>query len=134
VQSALKGTPVSLDDLLRLELLRKDGPAYRLNYLLLTVQDQETIYKVGERFGESLTGAFQAHKKEFGQIIERYPNASLRPQLLFDLVAGAALNWGGLDLTTELGYRITPPRHSDGTVYFVHSAQVGAHTNLKACS
>jgi hypothetical protein len=131
VQSALKGTPVSLDDLLHLELLRKDGPVYRLNYLLLTVQDQETTYSTSEQFGRSLAGAFQAHKDEFDQIIARYPNASLRSQLLFDLVAGAALNWGGLDLTTELGYRIKPPRHQDGSVYFVHSAQVGAHTDLK---
>ena len=131
VQSALKETPVSLDDLLHLELLRKDGPVYRLNYLLLTVQDQETIYKISEQFGTSLGGALQAHKEEFDQIIARYPNAPLRPQLLFDLVAGAALNWGGLALTTELGYRIKPPRHQDGSVYFVHSAQVGARTNLK---
>lgn len=127
----LKGTPISLDDLLRLELLRKDGDGYRLNYLLLTIQDQETIYKVSEQFGKSLALAFQTHKKEFDQILQRYSNATLRSQLLFDLVAGASLNWGGLDLTTELGYRIKPPRHQDGTVYFVHSAQVGAHTDLK---
>ncbi len=34
IQKAVQGTPVTLDHLLQLELLRKDKDAYRLNYLL----------------------------------------------------------------------------------------------------
>ena len=131
IQTALKETPISLPDLLRVDLLRKDGKAYRLNYSLLTVQDQETIYSRASQFGPSLAAAFQARKKEFDSILEQYPDASLRPQLLFGLAAGVSLNWRGLDLTTELGYRIQPPRHPDGTIYYIHSAEVGAHTDLK---
>ena len=126
IQSGLHGTPISLDDLLRLTLLRQDGTVYRLNYLLLTVQDQKTMYSISERFGQSLGKAFQAHQAEFDQILKGYPNSSLRPQLLFDLVAGAALNWVGLDLTTDLGYRVRPPHHANGDVYFVHSEELGA--------
>ncbi len=126
IYTALQGTPVSLDDLLRLNLLRQDGGRYRLNYLLLTVQDQETMYQLCERFGQSLGKAFLSHKAEFEQIPKGYANTSMRPQLLFDLVAGAALNWVGLDLTTELGYRIKTPHHPNGDVYLVHSKERGA--------
>lgn len=131
IERGLQGTPVSIDDLLRLELLRRDEAGYRLNYLLLTVRDQKTIYETGKFFGQSLATAFQAHRSEFDQIVEGYPNPTMRSKLLFDLVAGAALNWGGLDLTTELGYRIKPPRHENGDIYFVHSEEVGATLDSK---
>jgi hypothetical protein len=130
IAKAVQGTPVTLDRLLQLELLRKDGDAYHLNYLLLTIQDQETMYRLCAGYGRSLADAFRSHKTEFEQISTRYPNPALRPQLMFDLIAGAALNWGGLDLTTDLGYRIQPPRHADGSVYLVHSAEAGAELDL----
>jgi hypothetical protein len=130
IEQAIHETPVSLDRLLQLELLRKDGNAYRLNYLLLTVQDQQAMYSAGERNGRSLADAFRAHKAEFDRIASAYRDAALRPQLMFDLVAGVSLNWGGLDLTTELGYRVQPPHHANGGVYLVHSKQVGADLDL----
>ncbi|MGA2859948.1 MAG: hypothetical protein ABSE40_24020 [Candidatus Sulfotelmatobacter sp.] len=127
IQKAIQETPVTLDRLLQLELLRtNDKDTYRLNYLLLTVEDRRTIYRVSARYGQSLADAFRAHRAEFDEIVSRYPNAALRPQLMFDLIAGAALNWGGLDLTTELGYRVQEPRHATGGVYLVHSDELGA--------
>ncbi len=125
VEKGIEGTPVTLDQLLRLEFLRNDADNYRLNYLLLTVGDQRAMYNASMRYGQSLSEAFRAHKAEFEQIFSHYPNATLRPQLAFDLIAGAALNWGGLDLTTELGYRVQPPRHANGNVYLIHSAERG---------
>jgi predicted alpha/beta-fold hydrolase len=126
IQKELLDTPVSLAHLLRLELLQEHENTYCLNYLLLTVQDQQTMYKVAARYGQSLATDFRVHKHEFDEIVGQYPNSDLRSQLLFDLVAGVSLNWGGLDLTTELGYRIKPPRHTNGDVYFVHSDELGA--------
>jgi hypothetical protein len=130
IQKAVQGTPVTLDHLLQLELLWKDKDTYRLNYLLLTVQDQRSMYRVSARYGQSLADAFRAHKAEFDEILSRYPSAPLRPQLVFDLIAGAALNWGGLELTTELGYRVQPPHHANGGVYFVHSAENGSQLDF----
>lgn len=130
IQKAVQGTPVTLDHLLRLELLREDQDAYWLNYLLLTVRDQEKIYQVGAHYGQSLAEAFRSHKTEFSSIINRYPIAALRPQLMFDLIAGVAMDWEGLDLTTELGYRAQPPRHAVGGVYLVHSKEEGARLDI----
>ncbi len=126
VDDGVAGTPVSRADLLRLELLRQDEEGYRLNYLLLTIADQRAIYRVAERFSLGLADAFRSHKADFDEIFRRYPRADLRPQTMFDLVAGAALNWGGLELTTALGYRVQPPRHANGGVYLVHSEERGA--------
>jgi len=131
IDKAVQGTPVTLDRLLQLELLRKEEDTYRLNYLLLTTEDQQTMYRVCAGYGKSLAEAFRSHRAEFDQIFSHYPTAGLRPQLMFGLIAGAALNWGGLDVTTELGYRVQPPRHANGSVYFVHSAEVGAHLDFK---
>ena len=131
IDKAVQGTPVTLDRLLQLELLRKEEGTYRLNYLLLTTEDQQTMYRVCAGYGKSLAEAFRSHRAEFDQIFSHYPRAGLRPQLMFGLIAGAALNWGGLDLTTELGYRVQPPRHANGSVYFVHSAEVGAQLDFK---
>jgi hypothetical protein len=130
VENGVEGTPVTPERLLRLELLRKDDDKYRLNYLLLTVADQQAIYNASARYGRSLAEAFRSHKAEFEKIFSQYPNAALRPQLTFDLIAGAALNWGGLRLTTELGYRVEPPRHANGGVYLIHSAEKGAELDF----
>ncbi len=130
IQKAVQGTPVTLDRLLQLELLRKDKDTYRLNYLLLTAQDQQTMFQASARYGQNLADAFRAHKAQFDEIFSRYPNAALRPQLMFGLIAGAALNWGGLDLTTELGYRVQPPHHPNGGVYLVHSREGGTHLDF----
>jgi len=130
IAKALQGTPVSMRCLLQLQLLRRDDNLYRLNYLLLTAQDQQKMYAVADRYGRSLAEAFLAHRGEFDEILRRYPSAALRPQLMFDLVAGAALNWQGLELTTQLGYRVHPPRHTNGDVYFVHSDELGANLDF----
>src|SRR5271157_4158728 len=130
VERAVAGTPVSLSQLLQLELLRQEGELYRLNYLLLTVEDQQTMYRTCARYGRSLADAFRAHQAEFDNLAKKYPNAALRPQLMFGLIAGVSLDWRGLDLTTELGYRIQPPRHARGGAYLIHSREAGADLDL----
>ena len=133
IEKSVGETPVKLEQLIKLDLLRREGEqnSYRLNYLLLTTEDQKTMYRASARYGESLAEAFRAHKAQFEQIASRYAAAELRSELMFALVAGAALNWSGLDLTTELGYRVKPPRHANGSVYFVHSAEVGAQLDFR---
>ena len=130
IDRAVQGTPVTLVRLLQLELLRMEGDTYRLNYLFLTADDQQTMYHVCAGYGRSLADAFRSHKAEFDEILSHYPNAALRPQLMFDLIAGVALDWAGLNLTTELGYRARTPRHADGSVYLVHSKEAGAQLDL----
>lgn len=129
IDERLNGLPVTLADLVRVGLLRADGSVYRLNYLLFTAKDAVQVDAVGARYGASLAQAFLAQKDAFDEILASYPSQHLRDALLFDLVAGVSLNWEGLKVTTELGYRATPARQSDGSEYFVHSQQLGAQIN-----
>ena len=62
IDKTLQGTPVTLDRLLQLELLRKEEDAYRLNYLLLTTEDQQAMYRVCAGYGKSLAEAFRSHR------------------------------------------------------------------------
>lgn len=126
VELGLAGTGVTPADLVRLDLLREEGGQYRLTFLLLTVQDQRTMYSLCQKYGVSLANAFVSHRREFDVLAAKFPEQSQRADLMFDLVEGVAMNWGGLSLTTELGYRIQPPRHPDGSVYFVHATERGA--------
>ncbi len=105
--------------------------SYRLNYLLLRTRDQEMMYRVSEHFSESLGNAFQAHAPEFQQIIKSYPNTKYAAATALRPRCRLALNGDGLDLTTELGYRLTPPHHANEDVYFVHSEELGAKLDLK---
>ena len=128
IDAALSGLPIAANDLVRLGLLRPDGQQFRLSYLLVTARDAERIDAVGAAFGASLADAFRAHQGEFEAIVSPYQPESLRRALLFDLIAGASLNWEGLRLTTRLGYRAANVRRADGN-FFVHSQELGAHVD-----
>jgi DNA-binding MarR family transcriptional regulator len=112
---------------LRLELLRRDQGVYRVAYLVLTVEDQRAIYRVAKSYGSDLAHEIELHREGFEAIVTRYPDAARRKELMFDLVAGMLLNWEGLKLNTELGYRAAPLRHANGDQYLLHSEELGAN-------
>jgi len=126
IDAAVAGTPVKRNDLLRLGLLRQDQNVYHVAYLVLTVEDQRAIYRVAKEFGIELAREIEQHRKEFDGFFSRYGDAARRGELAFDLVAGMLLNWEGLKLNTELGYRPAPVRQPNGDAYFLHSEELGA--------
>jgi hypothetical protein len=128
IRKALGPTPVSLENLLKLGLLRREKDAFHLNYLLLTADDQRLIRRVAEGAGKILAGKFLQRRDSFQELFAQYPRRELRAQLAFALVAGFALNWDGLRLTTELGYRADQEEKPNGDRYLVHSWEKG--TNL----
>jgi hypothetical protein len=127
VRKALESTPVSIEHLLDLELLRREKDRFYLNYLLLTVDDQRIIRRVAEEAGKNLAGMFLKRRDSFEELLKQYPRRELRDELAFALVAGFALNWDGLRITTELGYRADPSERPNGDRYLVHSWERGAN-------
>jgi hypothetical protein len=121
----LRGTPVTIGDLVRLGLIRLDAGRYRINYLVLTTEDQRRIYQVAERYGNSLARAVRTRQDSIDRLVSAYPRVDLRDQVKFVLVAGMLLNWEGLKLSTRLGYRAEPRRFSNGDEYLVHSNERG---------
>lgn len=129
--TALAGTPVRLSDLVRLGLLREEAGVYRLNYLILTVEDQRRIYRIAKAFGEDLAGEIRRSEERFDRILTQYPFVELRSQVKFTLIAGMLLNWEGLELSTRLGYLAEPTKLPNGDRYLVHSTERGADLELK---
>ena len=127
IDALLRGTPVSLANLVTLGILRPHGNEYAIAYLVLTADDQRAIYAASETYGPSLARAYQSHRAEFERLLAHYSRPDLRAELAFAIVAGMSLNWDGLKLTTELGYRVAPVHYPDGDAYLFHSNQPGAN-------
>lgn len=130
IDSLLHGTTVTRADLVKLGILRPRGDRYAVAYLVLTREDQRAIYKVAKSYGPSLAGAFESHQADFDRLMRGYSRPDLRSELAFDLVAGMAMNWDGLKLTTEMGYRSAPSKYPNGDAYLFHSNQPGANNAM----
>ena len=131
IDSLLHGTPVTRGDLVKLGILRTQGNTqgneYAIAYLVLTADDQRAIYAAARTYGPSLARAYESHRVEFERLLAQYHRPDLRAELAFAMVAGISMNWDGLKLTTELGYRVAPVRYPNGDAYLFHSNQPGAH-------
>jgi hypothetical protein len=119
--------PVSRADLVKLGILRVQGNQYAIAYLVLTADDQRAIYAAAATYGPSLARAYESHRAEFERLFARYRRPNLRDELAFALIAGVSMNWDGLKLTTELGYRAAPVHYPNGDAYSFHSNQPGAN-------
>jgi hypothetical protein len=106
VVGALAGSDATLGDLVRLRLLRQEGDRYAIGFAYFTASDMRTVYAVADRVAPSLAAAYVAHRKEFDRIFAAYPARSVpRSQIAFVLLTGFCLNWDGLHVTKDLGYR-----------------------------
>lgn len=126
----LSGGVVELQHLLDLDLLRVHNDVLHLNYLVLTRKDRARIRDVALIFGESLATAFQTRAGEFEALLADYEE-SIHPDLAFVLVAGFILNWEGLHVTTELGFRAEARTWPNGDRYIVHSSEYGPDLPLR---
>ncbi|MGD2135984.1 MAG: hypothetical protein PVF27_07490 [Gemmatimonadales bacterium] len=106
VAAALHGSDVSLNDLLATGLVRERAGAYVLGFPLITSEDAQRLAEVSERFARDLADAYLARWTDVEEILQRYPLPHVdRSELAFVLVGCFSLDWDGLDLTYELGYR-----------------------------
>jgi hypothetical protein len=114
IETALAGSGISLADLLATELLREEGGAYALNFPLLTADDAERLLEVSMRFARSLADQYVAQRAAIEEILGAYPVPHVdRATLAYILIGCFSLDWEGLALTRELGYRtvrLEPPR------------------------
>ena len=126
----LSGGAVELRHLLDLDLLRIRNDVLHLNYLVLTRRDRARIRDVALTFGEDLARAFEVRADEFETLLADY-HESTRPDLAFVLVAGFILNWEGLRVTTELGFRAEARTWPNGDRYIIHSSEFGTDLPLR---
>lgn len=106
VERALAGTGFSVEDLLAVRLLRREGNEFHIDFNFLTAEDMRKVVAAVDRYAPLLVQAFQAKAPEFAGIFGRYPVKSVDPKkLAFVLIAGFSLNWDGLTIASRAGFR-----------------------------
>jgi len=106
VDSALAGSELGAEDLLRVKILSETGGRFRIGFNYFTASDMEAIYRVAAKYVPKLVAGYQAKRGELDRILSSYPAKSVPEQrLAFALIAGMSLNWDGLAVSLERGYR-----------------------------
>lgn len=110
VDEALRGAGVTASALEALHLIRRDGYRYVLRFWLYTRADLDKLRAVAEVEGRSLAAAFLAHRAEITEMLRRDPLAGVDwKTMAYFLVGCVSLDWDGLNLTVEQGYRTEGP-------------------------
>lgn len=123
--SALNNSRTDIKDLLELGLIRKDGNRYFINFALFTLEDQKLVLDVTNAYAESLEKAMLRHENEIKSIICDYDATGVDPKsVAYILVGCAGLDWNGLRLTADKGYRATTEHKPDGD-YVPHAEENG---------
>lgn len=115
VEPALRSATASLDDLLYLQLVRREGNRYFLNFPLFTAADVTRIRQVSEEYADSLAAAILAHRSEIESKLKAYDVQGVdRKALAYYLLGCVSLDLDGLNITREKGYRRASEKHPDG--------------------
>ncbi len=101
---------VTAEDLFRTGLLRKEGDRAFLNFVLNTKEDVAKIRAAMEEPLKALTAAYFEQSLQIAELLDSYPNKTVsKGAIAFILVGAFSLDWDGLYLTAEKGYRARPP-------------------------
>ncbi|MBN2430253.1 MAG: hypothetical protein JXQ27_02200 [Acidobacteria bacterium] len=125
VAERLAGSETSLDDLLRLEILRRDGDRVFLNFPLFTEKDQQLISAAAEKYSRRLADRILAKKDDIHRLLATYTPADVpREKLLFILVGALSMDLGALDLLDEHGFIVHGPEKPGGNRYVLNAEEV----------
>lgn len=126
VESALRDTGISLDDMVQNGSLRLDGTVYKLNLSLLTRADQEIIRRATDKYSHALARAVLARRKNIEAALQTYDVPTVAKGAVAFIVLGCfSLDWDGLDLSEKGGYIAAPPKRSGGGQFSVMAEELG---------
>jgi hypothetical protein len=115
VDTALTSSPVSRADLEELRLTRREGDQCFLNFTLFTAADVKKVRAVSELYAPSLAAQFLSRRNEIDSLLRTYDAHGVDPKAVAFIVLGcASLDWGGLAVTAEEGYREATSTRPDG--------------------
>ena len=96
-------------------LLRKESSKYFLNFTLLTAADVNHLKSVSRRYARSLAETILGQRQQYEALFDEYPVKEIAKETIAYLVIGCfALDWDGLDLTAQKGYRTASSRIRPG--------------------
>lgn len=106
LDAALEGSGVSRGDLEELGLVRRRGDSYQINFYLMTKADELKVRQVTEAHARSLAAAFLGRRQEIEAAIQPYQVKGVEEKVATYILIGCfVLDWDGLSITAEKGYR-----------------------------
>ena len=118
IDAALRGSNVSRAELEQLRLIRKQADDYVINFFLMTRADQIKVRQVTEERAKSLASAFLARREEIANAIQSYQVKGVDPKAVAYILIGCfVLDWDGLNVTSEKGYRAEAQTRPNGDRY-----------------
>lgn len=106
IQKVLADSGITVEDLIKTGLLKQTGDRYRISFILFLKEDLEIIKSVTGELGKDLAESILKQKGNFANILARSTNLhNSIPDLAFILIGCFSLDWDGLQITSELGYR-----------------------------
>ncbi len=129
IQKALARTDVTLEDLVETGLLKQAGDGYRISFILFLKEDLEIIKSIAGELGEDLADAYIQQTGAFTNILARSSNPhNMIHDLAYILIGCFSLDWDGLQITSELGYRVEaqPTERGDRYIAWAEERQYEA--------
>lgn len=132
LEAAIAGKFFGVDDMVAVGLLREEDGLYKIDFNLLRVEDQQAILEASEQLGRDLAEAVLARRGELEALAAAHDQPGVGNAELFYIVIGCfSLDWDGLDLTEERGYRAGAQRTIDGQSFTPWAKERGAAVSLK---
>lgn len=132
VEAAIADQFFTVDDMVAVGLLREEAGDYWIDFNLLRVKDQQRILEASEDLGRSLAGAFLDRRKELEAIARGHEQpGDLSAEFLYLVLGCFSLDWDGLDLTRERGWRLGAQRVIDGQEFTPWAKERGAEVSLR---
>lgn len=120
LQKALSDTGVTLEDLEKTGLIKQAGEYYRISFILFLKEDLKLINHVtrdmSKALAEIIMGEWQAFSNILGTSSNPYNTVS---DLAYILIGCFSLDWDGLQITSEMGYRTEPQPTKRGDHYLI---------------
>lgn len=110
-------------------LLKQAGERYRISFILFLKEDLEIIKSVTGELGQDLAAAFIERKGEFEDILGKSTNPHNETDALAYILIGCfSLDWDGLQITSEMGYRAeaNPTERGDRYITWAEERQYEA--------
>ena len=132
IEAAITGQDFTVEDMVAAGLLRSEADFYWIDFNLLRVQDQLQILALSEDLGRNLAAAFLERRNELEAVAERHEQpGEFSAEFLYVVLGCFSLDWDGLDLTEERGWRLGAQRTIDGHEFTPWAKERGAEISLK---